>query len=1222
LINRRNFAFLFPAWAVAALLATLTLPNQPLESVNKLHRTAILISIGMLLSVCGLGAPAAEITNQPATQIRIIELQGKVEIAPAGTTIWTSALTNQVLKPSDRLRTGPNSRVALRWSNESVIPFGASTEIEILPPQNDEPESGLRLVRGILSFFHRDKPGRLRVTTRGTTAGIEGTEFVLAVNDTDRTTVSVIDGRVRFGNEHATLVLTNGQQAFADPGQAPVQTAGFIANNVLQWCFYYPAILDLTDLPLTADEQSTLAESLSAYRSGDLLDALAKYPEGRQPGSNAERLYYAALLLPVGQVEQTEAALAALPADADRPQQLAAALQQLIAAVKRDPSPSTLNPQLSTELLASSYYEQSRGGDREGSLETALKLARDATAKSPEFGFAWTRVADLEFSFGNTRKAREALERGLALSPRNAQALALKGFLLAAENKTAEALTWFDRALAIDSALGNAWLGRGVCRIRRGDTAGGREDLLIAAALEPQRAGLRNYLGKAFGNAGDFPHAERELELAKKLDPNDPTPWLYSALVHQQNNRVNDAIRDLEKSQQLNDNRGVYRSQLLLNQDHAVRSANLAHIYADAGMTDVAVREASRAVTYDYANYSAHLFLANSYEAMRDRNNYNLRYGTPAFTEYFVANLLAPVDAGPLSPAISQNEYSRLFNQNHLGFLSSTEYLSRGAWSQSAVQYGTFDTFNYSLEGVYRTDPGQRVNNDFELKQIVLSIKQQITAQDSIYFRVDASEIKAGDVRQRYDPADAWTDLRSRETHEPDLALGYHHEWSPGIHTLLLLGRITDRTSASSDNVIGIVTPFSEGVPIGLIVFDKTFRIKSSQELYSAELQQIIQTPDHSTVFGALYQQADFDLRLLEKSFEYDIFVPPPPPIGEPPGRFTIANQNLTVRPERVSIYGYHSWQVFDPLLLVGGLSYDQIRYPQNWNSFPISDRQARKEQWSPKAGVVWTPARGTTVRGAYTRSLSGTSLDQSFRMEPTQVAGLNQSFRSLISESLVGATSGARFETFGITLEQKFETGTYIGLSGELLYSDVDRLRGTYFYNVDADEPAAEITDFRLRERLHSRERSLVFTIDQLLDREWTVGGRYRLTHAELDDNLMDSFDAADPDALQIPVRQDMESLLHQLNLHVNFNHASGLFSSFEAVWYRQENTEDLSNQPGDDFWHFNVLGGYRFCQRRARLELGVLNLSDQDYRLHPLVWHNDLPRHRTFVARFQFSF
>ena len=49
-------------------------------------------------------------------------------------------------------------------------------------------------------------------------------------------------------------------------------------------------------------------------------------------------------------------------------------------------------------------------------------------------------MAELEFSFGRTRAASDALDRSLSLAPRNAQALALKGFLLAARNNTREAL--------------------------------------------------------------------------------------------------------------------------------------------------------------------------------------------------------------------------------------------------------------------------------------------------------------------------------------------------------------------------------------------------------------------------------------------------------------------------------------------------------------------------------------------------------------------------------------------------------------------------------------------------------------------------------------------------------------------------------------------------------------------------------------------------------------
>jgi tetratricopeptide (TPR) repeat protein len=85
----------------------------------------------------------------------------------------------------------------------------------------------------------------------------------------------------------------------------------------------------------------------------------------------------------------------------------------------------------------------------------------------------------------------------------------------------------------------------------------------------------------------DNTRADKELALARQFDPNDPTAWLYTALVYQRENRINEAVYDLKKSQELNRNRSIYRSPLLLDQDQAVRSANIASIYRDLGMIDL-----------------------------------------------------------------------------------------------------------------------------------------------------------------------------------------------------------------------------------------------------------------------------------------------------------------------------------------------------------------------------------------------------------------------------------------------------------------------------------------------------------------------------------------------------------------------------------------------------------------------------------------------------------
>jgi len=1149
------------------------------------------------------GEPAA--TNE----IRIVELQGIVEVSPAGARTWVLTQTNQLLYPFDRLRTGTNSRVALRWSDNTIVPFGPSTELEVLPPHAPGAHAGLHLIRGIVSFFHRDKPGRIRVITRGAVAGVEGTEFVIGVDASDRTLLSVIDGRVRFGNEQGTLVLTNGQQAHVDVGAAPVRTAGFIANNVLQWSFYYPAVLELSELPLTADERSALAESMEAYQSGDLLQALERYPAGRSAVSDAERVYFAALLLSVGKVNEAETNLTSVAGASERLERLSGALRVLVASVKRQEMEPQYEPQLASELLAASYYEQSRALPNV-SLPAALKLARKAVTNVPQSGFAWARVAELEFSFGRRGRAEEALERALELAPRNAQALALKGYLAAARGRPGEAVEWFNRALGADSALGNAWLGRGLSRTRMGDVAGGREDLLVAAALEPQRAELRNYLGKAYASGGDLERAMGELEIAKRLDPDDPTPWLYSALVNFEDNRINEAVRDLERSKEMNDNRSVYRSQLLLDQDEAVRSASLARIYRDAGMEDVAFREAASATSADYGNYSAHLFLADSLNP--GFNLVSRRYESASFKEFLLANLLAPAGAGTFSPALSQAEYSRLLERSRLGLSSRTEYWSRGRWAESGAQYGNFEKFSYDLYWDYLQDPGQRINNEVELRRFGVQMKLQLTPEDSLFARVSTVDLTSGDLFQYYDPAFASRELRVHEKQEPLVLIGYHREWNPGVHTLVAVSRLQDtyRTTNAATPIVLVARSELNDVEavLGSSIRE---RFRGEAVMYSAEVQQIWQTPATATVVGGRFQYGELDSEVIQNNpNQYVEFFPMPPD--------NALEQDLGWLMRRWTAYGYHSWRVFEPLQLVGGVTYDRLEMPENFRMAPLSADTTTIERVSPKAGVIWTPLKDTTVRFAYTRSLGGVTFEQSHQLEPSQVAGFVQSYRSIIPENEAGALSGARFETYGLSLEQRFKTGTYLAIHGEMLYSDLRRVGGAY----DVLETEDFALPSKLREELDYREHSLTFTANQLLGAHWSLGGQYRLSQAVLKNDFVDIPDQMSGFLVNFVPRQRRESVLHQLTLHAVFNHECGFFARSEALWLAQSDESYAPTQPGDDFWQFNVFAGYRFPRRRAEIQLGILNLGDQDYRLRTLNLHSDLPRERTFAARLQFDF
>jgi len=1164
----------------------------------------------------GVSAHAAQPTNPPI----ILTVEGtNVFIQRRAANSWDPAYPNQILGEGDRGRTGRRSRASVRLSDLSVQRVFENSVFEIRPLADPNVEAEFSLFRGLLYLLNRDRPGKHRFITPTATAATRGTEFVLEVEEgTGRTTLTVLEGEAELTNNAGSVRIAPGEQGVALLGQPPIKTAVIDTATLVQWCLYYPGVLDVDELELAPAEQNTVADSLAAYRSGDLLKALSAYPAERAPASDHEKIYLAALLLSVGQVVQAESTLDSL-SDAAKPnstsRRLADALRLVVATVQRRPAPdllaaraSDLSPLLATELLARSYHLQSRH-----ELRDALQSAQLSVKRAPKFAFGWTRVAELEFAHGRTRPALDALETSVALAPRNAQSLALKGFLLAAQNRISAAIEIFDQAIELDGGLGNAWLGRGLCRIRQGRAEEGRFDLQVAATAEPQRSLLRSYLGKAFSNAGDAPHAEKELNLAKEIDAGDPTPWLYSALLLQQQNRINDGIQDLQRSRELNENRALYRGGLLLDQDRAVRGANLANLYRDAGMTDVSVREAARAVNTDYANYSAHLFLANSFNELRDPRRVNQRYETPWFNEYLVGNLLAPVGGGALSQSVSQQEYSKLFEQDRFGVASRTTYYSHGRWLQDAAQFGTVRNLSYAAEAYYDSDDGWRPNNDWEQFTAALTLKYQITPADSIYVRTLYETVESGDPAQYYRQSEANPGLRLRERQEPLVLAGYHHEWSPGNHTLLLAARLNDTLLSENPSQStyfldrGLGGPVREVIPAS---FDRDYR--NELESYVAELQQLLQRGDHTLVIGARAETGEMHTRSAQT--DGSIFT----------GTSTLlipfaSSQNLRQDFDRQTAYLYEHWQLWPTLTLIGGASYDRVHFPENFRYAPLSNGSDTRDQVSPKAGLVFTPFKETTVRAAWFRGLGGVSLGQSVRLEPSQVAGFNQSFRSLIPESIDGDAVAPVFDAWALSVEKQFGRSTYLGLGGEILSSQVDRQIGV----VDFSAAGSGFSAAQTRETLGFRERTLTATFNQLLGEEWSVGARYRLSKADLDKNrpqLPAPNDAIYRAGLQR--EQAEEAVLHQLQFQAIYNHASGFFGGASALWNLQSNQGYAIDRPGDDFWQFNIEAGWRFFRRRLEARAALLNLADQDYRLNPLNLTSDLPRERELVLTLRFNF
>lgn len=1195
-----------------------------------------------------------------------MEIENIVQTAAGSAGAWTQAAPKQTLAVGDRIRTRHRSRATVALTGLYTVRIDQFTTIEITPGLVDAKAPKLDLRDGAAFIFSRERDGEMDVRMPGANAALRGTQLFAQVLPGGKSRIQVLEGSVELKNAAGRVMLAAGEAGEAAPGQAPRRTAVIEARNLLQWALYYPAVLDPADLHLSAVEKLAVAGSLAAYQRGGLLEAARLLPSA-QPAGQAGRLYAAGVLLAVGRLDETRKILAGIaPTHPGRQ-----ALDRMIAAVLQQPAGDWQVNTLTTasEAMAESYFLQSRA-----QLEPARLAALRATELAPRNGFAWTRLAELEFGAGRNPAARAASANGLALTPDDARAHALRGFILSADNQIAGARAAFEASVRLDGGFGNGWLGLGLVKIKQGDIAGGRADLQTACTVEPTSSIFHSYLGKAMSLDGRKLEAAKDLQLARTLDPNDPTPLLYAALENQQNNRTNAAIAELEQSIRLNDNRRIYRSGFLLDQDRAVRSANLARIYQNAGMREVAVREATRAVESDYSNASAHLFLANSFDALRDPDRVLLRYETPWFNELLLANLLSPVGGGPLSQFVSQQEYSKLLEADGIGGSSTTEWRSSSELRTTESVFGTHGNVSYGLDAYYRNDDGDRQNSAFDLQELYGQFKWQATADDIGYFLGKWASQKTGDNFQTYDNQPLSPAMKFEEHQRPGLLLaGWNHRWAPGSNTLFLGGRLsaeqtlTDPASSQllirrattgmtpgflqpdeneqeqftdpalrnsvglgadgkslvySPELLRAINPYLGSGAIealGLGAFD--FEARRQFDIYSAEIQHIQQVAHHTLLVGGRWQQgrieSDARLTFLAPDFAGNFALP-------------AADQHIESDFQRSGLYLYDYWKVVPALTLIGGVTWDAIDHPDNFRNPPLNDTQREDQRLSGKFGFSYEPTPLFTLRGAAAEGLGGLSFDESVRLEPSQLAGFNQAYRTVISESLVGSVETPLYQTLGISAEGRLPTRTWWGVAVNLIKQDVHRTLGAFngydsaaFTSIDS---AYDMTQpFSLAyfpggtaQHLDYREAGLGLTLNQLLGDQFAVGLGYHLTESELHTRLPDLSPQPGTDLTD-------RAALQELSLYGDWNSPTGFFAHLEVNGFHQSLDEDaarLATRAGDELIQFNAWVGYRFDRNLCEISAGVMNLGNADYHLSPLTPYGNLARDRTFFMVCRLSF
>ena len=746
-----------------------------------------------------------------------------------------------------------------------------------------------------------------------------------------------------------------------------------------------------------------------------------------------------------------------------------------------------------------------------------------------------------------------------SLAPNLSLTQTVLGFAFLAQVKIESSKEAFGKAITLDQAAPLPRLGLGLAKIRQGDLDGGGRDIEIAASLDSANSLVRSYLGKTYYEKKRIPLDEREYKIAKELDPNDPTPWFYDAIAKQTTNRPVEALLNIQRAIELNDNRFVYRSKLLLDSDLAARSASLARIYDNLGFQQLALVEGYKAVNTDPGNFSAHRFLADSYAVLP-------RHEIARVSELLQSQLLQPINITPIQPGLAEsnlflissqgptqtsfNEFNNLlFTRNRAALQLNGLVGENSTWAGEGIVSGIHNKLSLSAGYSHFETDGFRLNNDQDDDVANVFAQYELTYQTSIQAEYRHRDVRRGETQLLFFPDDADSNLR-QEDETDSIRVGFRHAFSANA---VLIGNI-----GYQDDTFASKTQFD-----GPIV--STLETSSEQTAYGGELEYIFRSEILNLAGGIGYFNVDSQAESTTTQFIPGFVIPlPPPPIGpgpivvDPETRMDTLTFDKDVDHTNLYLYSYIS--ALKNLILTVGASGDLF------NS--SSPDQKDTDQFNPKFGLSWNPVPSTTLRGAVFRVLKRTLITNQ-TLEPTQVAGFNQFYDDITATDAWN---------YGAAVDQKFSNSVYGGL--EFIYRD---LKVPFTISI----PGAGISELAEDDWTEKRTRAYLF---------WTPHKWLSLT-AEW---LWERFDRE----RFAQGAKDVETNFFPIG--ANFYHPSGLYAGLKGTYVYQNGSFERQFQAGifedgeDKFWLVDAAIGYRLPKRFGLVTVGVTNMFDKEFQYY----------------------
>jgi tetratricopeptide (TPR) repeat protein len=872
-----------------------------------------------------------------------------------------SALTDLLLCPGDEVLTGATGRVAIRFNEKrTVIRLDGNSRTRILSGGTGNHD--VSLLSGILHFVSSVRR-QFWIDTPYIVAGIEGTEAVVAVKPRESLAIAAVRTGVVKAYDQSTgpahsVTVQAGEAAFRSASinfqKAPISAlpAQFrqlivVSDSAVDWAIYYPPILLLPDV-----RSSAVRDAIELLSSGDYDRAAA-----RLDAAGRKNIQESAALRTIIAVSRNRLA------EAENWSQQA--LQSA--------------PEFPPAHIAASYVQQASGD-----LHGALKAAETAERLGPDDPYVLARLAELQMTIGDRRRALKTAERALTIQ-RTPLALFVAGLahLAAAHYTKAEAL--FREAIAIDAEAPLPRLGLGLFYIRRGETSQGAWEIERALAHDPRRASLRNWLGRAYFDERLPDKAREEFDFAKKEDPEDPNSYLFSAIERYAANRPVEALQNLQDAKERGRTRSVLRSERGLAEDAATVGAALGRIYDTLGFEQQAIVEGAEAVDTDPSNPGAHRFLAQAYSGRQG-------YEIVQTSELLRSQLLSPPSKTPVQPDLVETrlglldtpgparvtfaEFAPLYDADGIRF-----DLSGAAGTQETLEENGAATlldhnFSLSIGGYHYETDGFGQNNDVRHDVVDAVTTLSLTPSLDVFGELRRRETQSGDRRVLFDLDELSETVRI--DFDRDLyRLGFHAMPGP------------------DHDILGLVTYGELDTGTSEDAFPFTVVTETNEAIREAQLQYIGRYGPASLQVGGSLSDVTGDESIA---------------ILSPFGDFSETEE---INTEQANAYGYLIVRAPQFLEWTLGLSVDRI---DEEDEFSLTDL-------NPKLGFRANLTDEITLRGAYTNTTKRRLVaDQT--LEPTAVSGFSQFFDSF---------NGTHLERLGLGIDAQLTENLWVGAEATL---------------------------------------------------------------------------------------------------------------------------------------------------------------------------------------------